>query len=140
MYQYAFTASKLPGKSSVPHLEYVLGKLSSKMERATTLEFFFLSWAKLLWMELCGECQDLRRTGRRDRETELDDSNLRTFPRHRPKFNSQATLQIHVLDYGYCSRPRFRNRRYCLLRTPYPDLICDNPRLTFDFDRVALAW
>jgi hypothetical protein len=61
------------------------------MEGATTtLEFFFLSWAKLLWIGLCGECQDLRRTGRRDRETELDLTNLRTFPRHRPKFDSQA--------------------------------------------------
>lgn len=78
-------ARELPEKSSVPHLGYVLVKRSSKMEGATTLEFFFLSWAKLLWMELCGECQDLRRTGRRARETELDDANLRTFPRHRPR-------------------------------------------------------
>jgi len=87
-----FTASELAGKSSVPHLEYVLGKMSSKMERATTtLEFFFLSWAKLLWMELCGECQDLRRTGRRDRETELDDANLRTFPCSSPASQLSST-------------------------------------------------
>jgi hypothetical protein len=74
-----------------------------------------------------------RRTGRRDRETELHLMNLRTFPRRRLESHFQSTLQKHTLDNGYCSRPRFRNCCYCLLRMQYLNLLCDNHRLTSDF-------
>ncbi|THV98228.1 hypothetical protein D6D27_01658 [Aureobasidium pullulans] len=61
---------------------------------------------------ICGEAT-------RDRETELE----RARP---PNFSTPAVDQVivtftvtykHKYQHGNCSRPRFRNRRYCLLRS-----------------------
>ena len=84
-----FIASLLPEKCSVPHLEYMLVKCQArwKEQQPPSNSSLFLGRN---FFGLCGECQDLRRTGRRDRETELDLTNLRTFPRHRPKSISQT--------------------------------------------------
>lgn len=83
---------------------------------------------------ICGEAT-------RDRETELEGARP-------PNFSTPAVDQVivtftvtykHKDQHGNCSRPRFRNRRYCLLRMQSLESMRCDIQLT-PSDRVALAW